>query len=180
MKELSLHILDITQNSIQAGATLIEIEVIENSKLNIYNISIEDNGKGMCENELKQVFDPFYTSKDKKTGLGLPLLKQHTEMAGGNLQIISNPGIGTKVIASFQLNHFDRQPMGHIAQTIVSIVRANPELDFVYRHKVNSRDFSIDTREIKSELGKIPITSSEVMNFLEEMIRDNLCEMNAT
>jgi anti-sigma regulatory factor (Ser/Thr protein kinase) len=180
MKELSLHILDIVQNSVQAGATEVIIDVTESTCTNSYVIRIEDNGKGMNEEELAMVHDPFYTTKSKKTGLGIPLLRQHAERANGSLNIYSRKGLGTIVKAAFQLNHLDRQPMGQISKTLISLIRAYPGISFEYNHSVNARDFRFSTAEIKEELGKIPINSAEVLNFLEEMIRDNLQLMEAT
>lgn len=179
MKELSLHILDIVQNSIQAGASMVSIDIIESIDKNSYSIQIEDNGKGMNDFEINQVLDPFYTTKHKKTGLGIPLLQQHAIMANGSLQIKSKEGSGTIIKAVFQLNHIDRQPLGKIDKTLASIIRSNPSMDFVYTHQVNSEVFKLDTREIKTELDGVPINSPEVLKFLEEMIRENLYTMCA-
>jgi hypothetical protein len=180
MKELSLHILDLVQNSIQADATEVRIDGEELISENTYTIRIEDDGQGMNEEEIAQLFDPFYTTKNKKTGLGIPLLKQHTELANGSLNIFSRKGLGTTVSAVFQFDHIDRQPMGQITKTLISLIRANPDMNFEYSHLVNSREFHLSTKQIKSELGDIPIQSAPVLNFLEEMIRDNLLLMAAT
>jgi hypothetical protein len=178
MKELSLHILDIVQNSLHAGASEISVLVCEDVKSNLYSITIKDNGKGIPKETLDNLLDPFYTTKNKKTGLGIPLLKQHAEMTGGNLLIESKVGLGTTIIANFQHNHLDRQPMGDIAATITGIVRANPDIRIIYQHEVNGQSFLLDTAEIKSEIDDISINSKEVLNFIEEFIRDNLNELS--
>jgi hypothetical protein len=178
MKELSLHILDIVQNSLHAGATKVSISVLENLTENIYTIEIEDNGKGIPEEKISNLLDPFYTTKNKKTGLGIPLLKQHAEMAGGDLRIESKVGIGTIIIVTFQHDNLDRQPMGKIEATMSGIIRANPETRFIYRHRFNKKEFMLDTGEIKAELGEIPINSKEVLNFIEEFISENLNEIS--
>jgi Histidine kinase-, DNA gyrase B-, and HSP90-like ATPase len=178
MKELSLHILDIVQNSLQAEATEIKIFVVEDLIQNIYSIKIVDNGKGIPEEKLSSLLDPFFTTKNKKTGLGIPLLKQHAEMAGGNLRIESKVGIGTSIIATFQHDNLDRQPMGNIVETITGIIRYNSETKFIYHHQYDEKEFELNTDEIKSELGEIPINSREVINFIEEYMHENLNEIS--
>jgi hypothetical protein len=178
MKELSLHILDIVQNSIRANASLIEIYINENKDRNQIEIKIIDNGSGMDPETLAQINNPFFTSGTKKTGLGVPLLKQHAEAAGGNLVIESVMGKGTTVKALFEHDHIDRQPMGDIAGTITSLIRAFPNKEFVYRHYFNSKHFTIDTHEIKNELEGIDINSREIISFLTDMINENIEEIS--
>ena len=73
MKELSLNILDITQNSLTAGATLVGISLLEDEQ-GILTLTISDDGKGMSEEIVKGVTNPFYTTRTtRKVGLGLPL-----------------------------------------------------------------------------------------------------------
>jgi signal transduction histidine kinase len=179
MKDLSLHILDIVQNSIDAKATQISISIVEDTFKDTYTIVMTDNGVGMSNEELGQVVDPFYTTKIKKTGLGIPLLKQHTEMTGGNLSI--QPGVknGLVVCAQFGRSHIDRQPTGAIASTLTAIIRANPTLEISYQHKVDAKEFSLSTKTIKKELRGVSIASMEVINFLKELIEENLKEIEA-
>ena len=74
MKELSLNILDIVENSVKAGATLTEILIEESS--DILTITVKDDGCGMSDEIEKQVTDPFYTTRTtRKVGLGIPLFK---------------------------------------------------------------------------------------------------------
>jgi hypothetical protein len=168
------------QNSLQAEASEICIEVLEHPSENMLQISISDNGKGMTSEQLNEVLNPFYTTKNKKTGLGIPLLKQHAEMTGGNLSIEKGIDKGTKVIASFCYNHIDRQPMGDIAGTLAGIIRANPDIHIVYWHGFNNKAFVFDTNEFIAELDGIPISSPQVINFIIEFIRDNINELYAT
>lgn len=179
MKELSLHILDIVQNSIHAEASEIKIEVIEDIQRNLLSISIEDNGKGMTQEIVNRLLDPFFTTKQKKTGLGIPLLKQHAELAGGNLEIDSEPGKGTCIKATFEHRHFDRQPMGDVTQTLIGLIRSNPEINFIYKHSVNEKKFELNMSKIKEELDGLPVNSREILNFLEQMIKENLNEIGA-
>ncbi|NLF44014.1 MAG: ATP-binding protein [Bacteroidales bacterium] len=178
MKDLSLHILDIAQNSIVAGASLIQINIEENTKDNTLTISITDNGKGMSEETLKKVTDPYYTSRTtRKVGLGIPLFKQNAEKCGGHFSIQSTEGKGTITEAVFEHNHIDRPPIGDIAGVVIILVSANPELDFIYSHNINEKNYTFDTREIKEILEGIPLNEPEVVKMLRGMIKDNLSEL---
>lgn len=178
MKELSLHILDLIQNSIQAKATIISISIEEDSKQDTYTICINDNGSGMNEETKKQILNPFFTTKNKKTGLGIPLLKQHAELTGGSIEIKTSLGKGTSVKAVFGLNHFDRQPLGDITGTLTGLIRSYPDLDFEYTHTKDKKEFTFSTTEIKNELEGLSIASGEVINFIKEMIDSNLKTLN--
>ncbi len=173
MKELSLHITDIVQNSIVAGATVVSIEIVEDTKKNILEISIRDNGKGMSDELLKRVVDPFTTSRTtRKVGLGIPLFKHAAELTGGNFTIDSVLGKGTVVKATFTHNHIDRQPLGDIVGTILATVVSHENIDFIYKHSFNENEFVFDTKEVKSVLGDISFSQPEVYmwikGFLEE------------
>lgn len=180
MKELSLHILDLVQNSVHANAKNISISIFEDSKADSYEISISDNGCGMTKDTLSHILDPFFTTKSKKTGLGIPLLKQHAELTGGDISIESTVNKGTKVNARFVRSSIDRQPLGDIVSTITGLIRSYSEIDFEYKHKVDNKDFTFSTKEIKIELDGIPLQSGEIIGFISEMIKDNLKEINAT
>ncbi len=177
MKELSLHILDLVQNSLHANATEVKIEIFECLRENLYQMKISDNGSGMSNEVLNQVLNPFFTTKKKKTGLGIPLLKQHAEMAGGKFSIESAPEKGTTISASFEHDHFDRQPIGDISATLISLIRAYPETYFIYHHTVDDKDFYLDTRDLKKELEGLPINSAPVLEFILDMLRGNLKEL---
>lgn len=180
MKELSLHILDLVQNSIHANANEINISITENMVKDIYQISISDNGSGMDDETLKNILNPFFTTKKKKTGLGIPLLIQHAELTGGSTQIKSELNKGTKVIANFIHSSIDRQPMGDIAGTLCSLIRSYPETEFDYNHVVNKLEFNLSTKELKAQLDGVPINSPEVIAFIHELIKGNLKEIGAT
>ncbi|MDP4183690.1 MAG: ATP-binding protein [Bacteroidota bacterium] len=175
MKELSLHILDLVQNSIRANADRIEIQVTENIKLDQYCIEIIDNGCGMDEETLKKAIDPYFTSRTtRKVGLGLSLFKQNAELTGGSMSISSEPGKGTRVSAIFGHTHLDRPMMGDIAGTIILLAVSNPSISFRYRHQTDSGSYCFDTQEIKEALGEIPLSNSEIKHYLEDMILENL------
>jgi hypothetical protein len=154
MKEISLHILDIVRNSIHAGANQIAIDITENTKLNTFIIQVTDNGKGMSKELLDKVNDPFFTTSTKKTGLGIPLLQQHAEAAGGSVKIESEQGKTTCVTATFIHDHLDRQPLGNVTATLINLIRSYPDIDFIFNHSFNDRNFRFDTRKLKKNWKK--------------------------
>ena len=140
MRELSLNILDIAQNSLSAGAGLVTLTVDEDSGADSLTLRVEDDGRGMDADTLQRVRDPFYTTRTtRKVGMGIPLFRMAAEMTGGSLDIVSEPGKGTAVTASFSLSHIDRMPLGDMAGTVTALIRLNPGVDFVYRHTVDGR-----------------------------------------
>ena len=178
MIEISLHILDVVQNSIKAEATNIEICVDENIKENYLEVSVKDNGCGMDEEFLKNVTDPFVTKRTtRKVGLGLSLLKSNAEMTGGSMKITSKLGEGTYVSALFGYDSIDRQPLGDMAFTMVTLISCNPYIDFVYKHTINDKMFEFSTVVIKETLGDVFIGEQNVLNWINECIIEGLNEI---
>lgn len=174
MEDISLHILDIVENSVIAEADKIEIKISEYKKKDLLLVEISDNGVGMNEDTVKKVLDPFFTTKTaRKFGLGLPLLSEAARVANGELSIQSKKGKGTKIKATFQYSHIDRKPLGDISQTIITLVMGNPEVDIIYMHKKNSCIYYLDTRKIKTQLGGKPINSPEGIRMLKEDLKRN-------
>jgi signal transduction histidine kinase len=141
VEDLSLHILDIVENSIRANAKNVEIKLTEDEKEDLLILEIEDDGQGMNEEMKKQVMSPFFTTKQgKKTGLGLSFLAQSAEESGGNLSVESSVGKGTKVTATFGLNHIDRKPLGKLDETVKCLRMTHPEINFLFNYaKPNNR-----------------------------------------
>ena len=155
MNEIALHILDIVQNSIAAGATLVTILVEEDAQSDTLVIVVEDNGRGIDPAMLPTVTNPFTTSRTtRKVGLGLPLFKAGAEACGGSFLVESRVGVGTKVTARYQLSHIDRPPLGDMVQTMLSLVSVNPQTDFAYTRRVNGGEMAFDTRQIREVLGE--------------------------
>lgn len=175
MRELSLYILDIAQNSIAAQATFLEIIIEENLEKDYLGISIKDNGKGMEQEQVDKVLDPFYTSRtNRKVGLGLPLYQAHALECAGEFSLTSQVGQGTTVIASFQHSHIDRVPLGDIGATIVTIISGNGNLHLRYKHNFNGQEFLFDTEEIKENLDSIAIDNYLVLDWIKNHLRENL------
>ncbi len=175
MEDLSLHILDVVENSILAGAKRIEIKVHENIAANLLLIKIKDDGKGMDEDTLKKILDPFFTTKRaKKVGLGLSLLAQAAKESGGLLEVKSKKNKGTTVSATFQDNHIDRKPMGNMAQTMMTLIVGNKDVDFLYQHKKGNLCYCLDTTKIKNSLEGVPINDPAVIKAIQKDLEKNL------
>lgn len=174
MEEISLHILDIAENSLRASAKRIEILVNRDRAQDLLKILVIDNGRGMDEETLARVRNPFFTTKHKKTGLGIPLLAQAAEQAGGSLTIESAPGRGTRLTVTFQWDHLDRPMVGAMADTLLMIIAGHPELDIVYEERDEGNIFRLDTAEIKNDLDGVPINSSAVLEALRGMLKDGI------
>ncbi|MFC2157592.1 ATP-binding protein [Acidobacteriota bacterium] len=172
MEELSLHILDIAENSITADADRVELIITEDTKQDVLSIEVIDNGRGMDEETAQRALDPFYTTKTvRSVGLGLSLLSEAAKAANGQFSIESEVGRGTRIKAIFQLSHIDRQPLGDIDQTIITLVVGNPEIDIVFTHRKNKREYSLDTGKIKDQLGQTPIGSLAGIRMLKEHLK---------
>ncbi len=173
MQDLSLHILDIVENATKAGATLIEINILEDMNKDLLQITIKDNGRGMDDEMLKGAIDPFVTTRTtRRVGLGLPLLEQAAKETGGNLLIISEPGEGTKVVATFQESHIDRRPVGDIGATLTTLIMGNPDLDFIYFSNLDGEEIEVDTRSIRGELnGSLRINDPAVIRLIKDLFK---------
>lgn len=177
MKELSLNILDISENSTKAGATLVEIIITEDTET--LKIEIKDNGHGMTPEVLSTVTNPFYTTRTtRKVGMGIPLFKFAAEQTGGTLDIKSRhiddypDGHGTVVTALFHKTHIDFTPLGDVISTVVTLIQGHPTVDFLFIHIMEDKKITLDTREIRAVLEDIPLDSFEILNW----IRENLAE----
>lgn len=180
MNELSLHILDLAQNSIAAGASRIRIDVEESTRENRMTIIIEDDGGGMDEDFLSHVTDPFTTTRTtRKVGLGIPLMQQNMQLAGGDVAVTSEKGKGTRLTAWCELSNIDRLPLGNIADTIYMLVIMNPTLDFTFSLSVDEAQFVMDTMSMREILGDIPLNNPDVSEFIRGFLREGLAELPA-
>jgi signal transduction histidine kinase len=181
VKELSLNILDITENSVKAGASLTSIIIEEEN--DTLRLTIEDDGSGMSEEILKGVTDPFYTTRTtRKVGMGLPLLKLAAEQTGGFMKVASvsredDPvHHGTKVEALFYENNIDFTPLGDVVSTICTLIQGHPDTDFSFRHKIlkEGQDILVemDTRQLREVLDGVPLNEYEVIQWIEEYLNE--------
>ena len=177
MKELSLNILDITENSTKAGAKNICIKIEETD--DTLTLSVSDDGCGMMPDFLKSVTDPFTTTRTtRKVGLGIPLLKLAAEQTGGNVQITSRhfeqfpENHGTTTTAQFYKNHIDAPPLGDIVETVVALIQCNPDTEFNFLHKKEEKTIKLETKELKAVLGDIPLNNIEVILWIKEYLKE--------
>ena len=172
--EISLHILDIVQNSIKAGADFIEVKIAVHTDTKRIWVEVNDNGRGMSSEQLEACENPFFTSRTtRKVGLGIPFLKQSAECTGGSFSITSTEGQGTRILAEYHTDHIDCIPIGDINATIYSLVVMNESLDFCYQYQVDERQFVLDTHTIREMVGDIPINSIEISSFIRNFLDEN-------
>lgn len=178
MEDISLHILDIAENALKAGAKRIEIHVIEDIEKDLLKIQILDNGKGIDEKMVQMVTDPFVTTRtERRVGLGLPLLAESARMAGGNVRIKSEPGKVTMVEADFVYSNIDRKPLGNIVRTMTVLIAGNSDVDFHYCHEKNNQSYCMDTGELQRHLEEIPINHPDVIGFIKKDMEQGLKEL---
>lgn len=175
MKDLSLHLMDIIQNSITASCSKITVSINADKESDLLEIEIADDGVGMDKELLESVSNPFTTTrKTRKIGLGIPLLKDSANLSGGCLIINSQKGVGTVVKASFGISHIDRIPLGDLAETIVTIIVSYPDIGFELNLGNTREFFRLDLAEIKEKLGDVPINNYEVVSWIKEYINEGI------
>jgi len=184
LREIALHILDIAENSVSAGARGIEIVVAEDLPGDRLSIFIRDDGRGMDQELLALVTNPFVTSRTtRKVGLGLPLFKAAAEACRGYLAIDSTPGKGTTVAVEFQRSHIDRMPLGDLAGTWRILLVGFPHIHWLFRYQSRVRaeappvEFTFDSEPIQQELGDVPLTEPSVLAFIREMLQEGIKEV---
>lgn len=175
MRDLSLHLMDIMQNSVAAGADGIFVEIAVDAIRDELVIIVKDNGSGMDEELLQRVTSPFATTRNtRKVGLGIPLFMASAHNASGNFTIRSVKGKGTEVEASFKISHIDRPPLGEVAETIVTMILSNPSMQIELELINNQLYFRFNTREIKEKLGDAEITNYEVLEWIKGFIEEGI------
>ncbi|HHX61878.1 MAG TPA: sensor histidine kinase [Epulopiscium sp.] len=179
MKELSLHILDIVQNSVRAKATEVEVTISEDLIKNRLEIIIKDNGKGMPKDLVEQIKNPFATTRTtRKVGLGIPLLLEASQRCDGDLQIESEEGVGTTIRVEFTHDHIDRAPMGDVVNTITMLILSSSEIRYIFTYSINNKKFTMDTKEVEEILQGVPINDLSVIKWLEDYLKENIAALN--
>ena len=172
MKELSLNILDIVQNSISAGAKNIAITLSEDHK-GILTLTVADDGRGMDADEVSNVTNPFYTTRTtREVGLGIPLIKLAAEQTGGTFDIKSAIGKGTTLTAIFDTKHIDCLPVGDITATMTTLIMGAPDVDFTLSHTAPGGNVSLSTRMMRDVLGDISLADVEVIQWVKEYLTE--------
>ena len=180
MDELSLYVLDITMNSVRAGATEISVELVEEGEWLTFTVS--DNGCGMTAEQLDKLSNPFFTTrKTRKVGLGIPFLKMLAEMTGGEVKITSvhesvSVDHGTTTCAKFGKNHIDFIPLGDMVETVKTLIQGSPDINFTYRHKTEGGEVTLSCKEMREVLGDIPLNEPEILNWIGENLKEQYAE----
>jgi hypothetical protein len=179
MKEIVLHLLDLAENSISAGAKTIQIAICEDLDQDLLTASIEDDGRGMDEETVRKITDPFYTSRTTRSvGLGIPLLKEAAEACEGGIKILSKPKSGTRVEVTFQHSHIDRMPLGNLPDTFIGLTVTHPEVHWIFRYtaRKNRKEehFEFDDEPVKTILIDVPLTHPDVLAYLGETLGKGL------
>jgi hypothetical protein len=178
VQDFSLHILDLVENSINAKAKRIEIQIDEDEGNDLLTIEISDNGAGMSEEMVAKVLDPFVTTRTtRKVGLGLSLFSQAAQECDGNATIRSELGKGTQLKGTFRLSHIDLKPWGSMVETILTLVIGNPEIDFFYQHRKGAFEYTLDSAVIKRELDGVSLSNPDVVTLLRNDLKENLNEI---
>ncbi len=179
MAELCLHIIDLAENSVRAGAKNISIRLNQSLSTDCLDLTILDDGCGMDEETARKVQDPFYTTKSgKKVGLGIPLLKAAAEMTQGRFTLESEPGRGTTVHAHFVLSHIDTPPVGALSDTIFTQLVAHDDINTLFQIITDNSEFSISSGEIREQVGDMPLTHPDILAFLRPYIAENLRKLD--
>jgi signal transduction histidine kinase len=179
MRELADNILDIAQNSISAGASLVEIDITVSHSTNTVALRFADDGCGMSAEMAQAVCDPFTTTrKTRKVGLGLPLLKMTAQATGGDFAIESEIGKGTTVTVSFGLDHLDRPPMGDVPGTLFTLVLMNTAIDFRFVYDYDGLNFTFDTREIREAVAPIPLDTPEISAWIKDCLYQEITQLH--
>ena len=186
MKDLSLNLLDIAENSVKAGATLTQLHILQEGDLLTFRVA--DDGCGMTEEILRGVTDPFYTTRTtRKVGLGLPLLRMAAEMTGGTMEVQSKhkdahpTDHGTEVTAVFHTDHIDCPPVGDLVATVTTLIQGHPDTDFHFLHAMDGKEVELDTRQLREVLGEVSLAEFEVLQWIsgylsDQYIAEDACE----
>jgi anti-sigma regulatory factor (Ser/Thr protein kinase) len=178
VRELALHLLDIAENSIAAGASSVQVGIVEDTKADRLTISVSDDGRGMDEQTVARVVDPFYTTRTtRKVGLGIPLLKEAAEACNGTLRIWSKPGNGARLVVEFQRSHIDRMPLGNVADTMITLLVGAPQIHWILTYVADGQTFTFDDAEMKSALDGLPITEPDILAWLRETLQAGIAEI---
>jgi anti-sigma regulatory factor (Ser/Thr protein kinase) len=181
VRELALHILDVVENSLAAGARHITIMIDEDLAADRLTIRVVDDGRGMDRETAQRALDPFYTTRTTRhVGLGLPLFKAAAERCKGSLRLESAPGQGTTVTAEFRHSHIDRAPLGDLPATLLGLLLSDRPAEIRYVHRLNGNEFVFDTQEVRGALGAdVPLTHPAVRDWMRSFLSEGEAELHA-
>ena len=180
MRELALHLLDLAENSVAAEARTVTMAVHEDPLADRLSLAISDDGRGMDADLVARVTDPFVTSRrERRVGLGVPLLKEAAEACAGGLRVQSALGRGTTVTADFQRSHLDRMPLGDLAGTWLTLLVGHPQVHWRFHYQVGPETFEFDDEPIKETLAGVPLSDPAVLQYLRALLAEGVAQTAA-
>ncbi len=175
MRDISLHVMDIMQNSVRAGATKIGLSISADVSKDMLYVTISDNGCGMSEDFIQKVISPFTTTRTTRSiGLGIPMFKLSGEICGGCFSIKSKEGVGTEITAGYGISNIDRIPLGDIGDTVTGTILSHPDLEYEVTLSGGNEYFKFNSKEIERQLDGVSITEFEVINWVKEYINEGV------
>jgi hypothetical protein len=175
VEDICFHLVDLVQNSVAAGAGAIRLSIVESKNQDTLTLEVDDDGRGMDEQTLEKVQDPFFTTKGfKKVGLGIPLLKATAQSCRGDFNIRSEVSRGTEVRASLQRGHLDCPPLGNLEETLLSLLVSLDRVDVQFFYRSDRGEFSISSGAIRLQVGELHLSHPDVYQFLREYIHEGL------
>lgn len=175
MKEIALHLLDIVQNSVRAGALHVDIRFLLGAD-GVLEMGVKDDGCGMSAELLDRVRSPFTTTRTtRKVGLGIPLLMQNAMQTGGRVDIRSKEGEGTDIAAFFVTGSIDCLPLGDLASTMASIIMGSPDKpEFALRCVSPAGEMSFSTETIRPVLEGVSLAEPGVVQWIKESLEEEI------
>lgn len=175
MQDLAMHLLEIIMNSISAGAKRIGITFLESTKDNTIEMGVQDDGKGMSQEMVERVTNPFTTGrKTRNVGLGVAFMYGLCEQCNGSFHVESELGKGTTVRAIVERNHIDLPPRGNLGEMMMACLQANEDIDYRFVYKIDDNEFTFDTIEVKEQLDGVPIREPEILLWLRDYINEGI------
>ena len=178
MRELALHFLDLARNSIEAGATRVELEISEDPGEGRLRFELRDNGVGMAPAAAARATDPFFTSRQtRRVGLGLALMRATCERCEGGMQVSSRPGEGTTVRGDLRSDHIDCPPLGDMGAVVQCLACESDRVALLYKHRLGEKVFTLDTRTLSQELGVAKLSDPRALCLLREHVNRRLQQL---
>lgn len=179
MQDLAMHILDIAYNSIRAQASEITVTYRDSTIANKITITIQDNGCGLSELQIQQVTNPFYTTRTtRRVGMGVALFQGLAQQCDGQFSLTSQVNLGTTIQVSVRKDHWDTPPQGDLAQTMQTLIQADPTIHFQFNMVLDTKTFTFDTKEIQAILtDEVSLSEPTILLWIQEYIHQGISEL---
>jgi hypothetical protein len=154
---------DIIENSLEANASKISVDLIDNCKS--IEVTINDNGNGISTSDLKEITSPLFTTVEKHRGrnfgFGLAFVKQATDLCNGTFSVTSQENIGTTVKFSFPKESIDRPPLGALTTTLFSVMLYDRDYELIFNRVTDFKNiYTVRRSELIDAVGGFEQISS--------------------